>query len=142
MDNICIDSLDEFREYIKNLDISLAHLEQLGIIFIVVGYLDFYDAANLDILEALEINNTGKHPDEEVLYGQFLILIGYILLWIVSVDRVNEKSSRNSNDNENFYIPAYVQVADSYLLSVLAHAMRLHTFYIIAETNKNEEIIE
>lgn len=134
--------LSEFREYIKNLDISLAHLEQLGIIFIIVGYLDFYDAANLDILEALEINTGGKHPDEAVLYGQSLILIGYILLWVVAVDRVNEKSSRNSNDNENFYIPAYVQVADSYLLSVIAHAIRLQGFYIIAETNKNAEIIE
>lgn len=142
METINNDSLNEFREYIKNLDINLAHLEQLGIIFIIAGYLDFYDSANLDILESLEINFTGKNPDEAVLYGQSIILIGYILLWVVSVDRVNEKNSRNSTDDEKFYIPAYIQVADSYLFSVIAHSMRLQAFYIIAKTNKNGEIIE
>ena len=102
MENSIKDSLNEFKEYIKNLDISLAQTEQLGIIFIIFGYLEFFNGADIDILESLEINYTGKSPDEITLLGQELIFIGYILLWIVSIDRVNEKSLRNAKNNNNF----------------------------------------
>lgn len=141
MENSIRDSLNEFREYIKNLDINLAQTEQLGIIFIIFGYLEFFTGADIDILESLEINYTGKSPDEVTLLGQEIILIGYILLWIVSIERVNEKSLRNSK-NDNFYISAYIQVADSYLLSVIAHSIRLQAFYKIVKTNSNGEFIE
>ena len=104
MENSIKDSLNEFKEYIKNLDISLAQTEQLGIIFIIFGYLEFFNGADIDILESLEINYTGKSPDEITLLGQELIFIGYILLWIVSIDRVNEKSLRNAKNNNNFHI--------------------------------------
>lgn len=129
MENSIKDSLNEFKEYIKNLDISLAQTEQLGIIFIIFGYLEFFNGADIDILESLEINYTGKSPDEITLLGQELIFIGYILLWIVSIDRVNEKSLRNAKNNNNFHISAYIQIADSYLLSVIAHFIRLQAFY-------------
>ncbi|MGM9979118.1 MAG: hypothetical protein ACI33J_10000 [Clostridium sp.] len=141
MENSIRDSLNEFREYIKNLDINLAQTEQLGIIFIIFGYLEFFTGADIDILESLEINYTGKSPDEVTLLGQEIILIGYVLLWIVAIERVNEKSLRNSKNN-NFYISAYIQVADSYLLSVIAHSIRLQAFYKIAKTNSNNEFIE
>lgn len=141
MENSIKDSLNEFREYIKNLDISLAQTEQLGIIFIIFGYLEFFTGADIDILESLEINYTGKSPDEVTLLGQEIILIGYVLLWIVSIERVNEKSLRDSK-NENFYISPYIEVADSYLLSVIAHSIRLQAFYKIAKTNSNGEFIE
>lgn len=141
MENSIEDSLNEFREYIKNLDISLAQTEQLGIIFIIFGYLEFFTGADIDILESLEINYTGKSPDEVTLLGQEIILIGYVLLWIVAIERVNEKSLRNSKNN-NFYIAEYIQVADSYLLSVIAHSIRLQAFYKIAKTNSNSEFIE
>ena len=141
MENSIRDSLNEFREYIKNLDINLAQTEQLGIIFIIFGYLEFFTGADIDILESLEINYTGKSPDEVTLLGQEIILIGYLLLWIVSIERVNEKSLRNSK-NDNFYISAYIQVADSYLLSVIAHSIRLQAFYKIVKTNSNGEFIE
>lgn len=141
MENSIRDSLNEFREYIKNLDINLAQTEQLGIIFIIFGYLEFFTGADIDILESLEINYTGKSPDEVTLLGQEIILIGYVLLWIVSIERVNEKSLRNSK-NDNFYISAYIQVADSYLLSVIAHSIRLQAFYKIVKTNSNGEFIE
>lgn len=141
MENSIRDSLNEFKEYIKNLDINLAQTEQLGIIFIIFGYLEFFTGADIDILESLEINYTGKSPDEVTLLGQEIILIGYVLLWIVSIERVNEKSIRNSK-NDNFYISAYIQVADSYLLSVIAHSIRLQAFYKITETNSNGEFIE
>ena len=141
MENSIEDSLNEFIEYIKNLDISLAQTEQLGIIFIIFGYLEFFTGADIDILESLEINYTGKSPDEVTLLGQEIILIGYVLLWIVSIERVNEKSLRNSKNN-NFYISAYIQVADSYLLSVMAHSIRLQAFYKILKTNSNGEFIE
>ena len=55
MENSIKDSLNEFKEYIKNLDISLAQTEQLGIIFIIFGYLEFFNGADIDILESLEI---------------------------------------------------------------------------------------
>ena len=142
MENSIKDSLDEFKEYIKNLDISLAQTEQLGIIFIIFGYLEFFNGADIDILESLEINYTGKSPDEITLLGQELIFIGYILLWIVSIDRVNEKSLRNAKNNNNFHISAYIQIADSYLLSVIAHFIRLQAFYEVVRTNSNEEFIE
>ena len=141
MENSIKDSLNEFREYIKNLDINLAQTEQLGIIFIIFGYLEFFTGADIDILESLEINYTGKSPDEVTLLGQEIILIGYVLLWIVAIERVNEKSLRNSKNN-NFYISAYIQVADSYLLSVIAHSIRLQAFYKIVKTNSNSEFIE
>ena len=141
MENSIRDSLNEFREYIKNLDINLAQTEQLGIIFIIFGYLEFFTGADIDILESLEINYTGKSPDEVTLLGQEIILIGYVLLWIVAIERVNEKSLRNSK-NDNFYISAYIQVADSYLLSVIAHSIRLQAFYKIVKTNSNGEFIE
>ena len=141
MENSIRDSLNEFIEYIKNLDINLAQTEQLGIIFIIFGYLEFFTGADIDILESLEIKYTGKSPDEVTLLGQEIILIGYVLLWIVSIERVNEKSLRNSK-NDNFYISAYIQVADSYLLSVIAHSIRLQAFYKIVKTNSNGEFIE
>lgn len=141
MENSIRDSLNEFIEYIKNLDINLAQTEQLGIIFIIFGYLEFFTGADIDILESLEINYTGKSPDEVTLLGQEIILIGYVLLWIVAIERVNEKSLRNSK-NDNFYISAYIQVADSYLLSVIAHSIRLQAFYKIVKTNSNGEFIE
>lgn len=141
MENSIRDSLNEFIEYIKNLDINLAQTEQLGIIFIIFGYLEFFTGADIDILESLEINYTGKSPDEVTLLGQEIILIGYVLLWIVAIERVNEKSLRNSKNN-NFYISAYIQVADSYLLSVIAHSIRLQAFYKIVKTNSNGEFIE
>lgn len=142
MENSIKDSLNEFKEYIKNLDISLAQTEQLGIIFIIFGYLEFFNGADIDILESLEINYTGKSPNEITLLGQELIFIGYILLWIVSIDRVNEKSLRNVKNNNNFHISAYIQIADSYLLSVIAHFIRLQAFYEVVRTNSNEEFIE
>lgn len=142
MENSIKDSLNEFKEYIKNLDISLAQTEQLGIIFIIFGYLEFFNGADIDILESLEINYTGKSPDEITLLGQELIFIGYILLWIVSIDRVNEKSLRNAKNNNNFHISSYIQIADSYLLSVIAHFIRLQAFYEVVRTNSNEEFIE
>ena len=142
MENSIKDSLNEFKEYIKNLDISLAQTEQLGIIFIIFGYLEFFNGADIDILESLEINYTGKSPDEITLLGQELIFIGYILLWIVSIDRVNEKSLRNAKNNNNFHISAYIQIADSYLLGVIAHFIRLQAFYEVVRTNSNEEFIE
>ena len=142
MENSIKDSLNEFKEYIKNLDISLAQTEQLGIIFIIFGYLEFFNGADIDILESLEINYTGKSPDEITLLGQELIFIGYILLWIVSIDRVNEKSLRNAKNNNNFHISAYIQIADSYLLSVIAHFIRRQAFYEVVRTNSNEEFIE
>lgn len=142
MENSIKDSLNEFKEYIKNLDINLAQTEQLGIIFIIFGYLEFFNGADIDILESLEINYTGKSPDEITLLGQELIFIGYILLWIVSIDRINEKSLRNAKNNNNFHISAYIQIADSYLLSVIAHFIRLQAFYEVVRTNSNEEFIE
>lgn len=142
MENSIRDSLNGFKEYIKNLDISLAQTEQLGIIFIIFGYLEFFNGADIDILESLEINYTGKSPDEITLIGQELIFIGYVLLWIVAIDRVNEKSLRNLKNNNNFHISLYIQIADSYLLSVIAHFIRLQAFYEVARTNSNGEFIE
>ena len=51
---------DEFEEYFKQLDIQLANIEKLGSSLLVIGYFFFIHGSNLDILEILDINNTGE----------------------------------------------------------------------------------
>lgn len=126
----------ELDDFIKRLDISLAELEELGLTFLLVGYSNFYIGADLDILEALDINNTGQHPDIVTLWGQNLVLIGYIFLWIVSTKRVEEKSFRTDSENNEIYIiEPYIQISQAYLLSVFANYLRVVAFQQIAINN-------
>lgn len=86
---------NNFEQLIKQQDIDLANLEKIGLFFLLYGYSIFVVGANLDILEALDRNNTGYIPDSVTLYGQKLVLTGYILLFIVASKRVAEKAFRS-----------------------------------------------
>lgn len=137
-----IESDDFIEEFIKNLDISIAELEKAGAILLTIGYSHFFYGAEIDILESLEINTTGKSPDDITLFGQQLVLAGYIILWTVAVKRVKEKIFINEKTNRNFPITPYIQVADTYLLSVFSNAIRLDGFVQIASSENNGEFIE
>ena len=49
---------NNFEQLIKQQDIDLANLEKIGLFFLLYGYSTFVVGANLDILEALDRNNT------------------------------------------------------------------------------------
>ena len=119
---------EDLEDYIKNLDIYLANLEKLGVFFLLLGYSNYIFAANLDILEALEENNTGIKPEDVFVYGQRFVLLGYILLYIVSMKRINEREFRNTYNDENYDLNPYFEVAISYFISVIANLIRVNAF--------------
>lgn len=115
-------------EYIKNLDINLADLEKIGVFFILFGYSFYVLAANLDILEVLEKNDTGITPTDIFIFGQRFVVCGYIILYIVSLKRVDERKIRNVYIDGEYDLDPYFLVATSYLFSIIANIMRLEAF--------------
>lgn len=125
------DYFEELDRFIRNLDISIANLEKLAVSLIIIGYSYFLIGANIDILEAKDMNENKISPDTITLEGQYFITYGYFTAWIVAVKRVYEKSFRNSTGYLFFPIEPYQIVAQSYLLSVIANSLRLYGFYQI-----------
>ena len=82
---------EELDEYFKQLDIKFATLEKFGSSLLVIGYFLFIHGANIDILDSLDMNNTGETASSVTLLGAELILVGYALLFIVASDRLEEK---------------------------------------------------
>ena len=119
---------NNFEQLIKQQDIDLANLEKIDLFFLLYGYSIFVVGANLDILEALDRNNTGYIPDSVTLYGQELVLTGYILLFIVASKRVAEKAFRNKVTEENYDLGPYNLIATAYFLSVIANSLRVQAF--------------
>ena len=119
---------------LDGIDIDLANLEKIGAFFLVIGYSNFIPAANLDILETLNINNTNVSSISLFILGQKVVLLGYTILLIVALRRTNNKSSRNTILNENSSITAYNKIIYSYILSVLANLIRLEAFYEISKS--------
>lgn len=126
-------------DYITNLDIGLANMEKIGVVFLIAGYANYIFAANLDILEALDENNTGQSPEDAFVFGQKLVLLGYILLFIVASKRLNEKQFRNTYNNENNNLNPYFSVSCSYLLSVVANLIRFEAFVQLDNDAKKAE---
>jgi len=62
-------------------------------------------------------------PDEITLFGQQLVFYGYTCLWIVAYNRLKEKSFRHENTEEEYLLPAYEEIANAYLLSVIANGL-------------------
>ena len=81
-------STDNIESFLKKLDIALPNLEKIGAVLLTIGYSTFLSAANLDIADALDANNSGVVPFSVFVSGQKLNLIGYTILWIVSAERV------------------------------------------------------
>ncbi|MEN8077449.1 hypothetical protein ABFP60_10825 [Clostridioides difficile] len=130
---------NNIENYITNLDISLGNMEKIGVVFLIAGYANYIFAANLDILEALDENNTGQSPEEAFVFGQKLVLLGYILLFIVASKRLNEKEFRNTYNNENNNLNPYFSISYSYLLSVVANLIRFEAFVQLDNISKKEE---
>lgn len=130
---------NSIEDYITNLDISLANMEKIGVVFLIAGYANYIFAANLDILETLDENNTGQSPEEAFVFGQKLVLLGYTLLFIVASKRLNEKEFRNTYNNENNNLNPYFSVSYSYLLSVVANLIRFEAFVKLDNDAKKTE---
>lgn len=130
---------NNIENYITNLDIGLGNMEKIGVVFLIAGYANYIFAANLDILEALDENNTGQSPEEAFVFGQKLVLLGYILLFIVASKRLNEKEFRNTYNNENNNLNPYFSISYSYLLSVVANLIRFEAFIQLDNDAKKTE---
>ena len=137
------DEKEKIEQYIINFEVNLGNMEKVGVAFLVAGYSNYIYAANLDILDAQDRNNTGQTSEETFLFSQKLVLLGYILLWIVASGRVNIKDVSNIYRGENNDLVAYQNVANSYLISVFANLLRLEAFNKLNEDEiqerKNEE---
>ncbi|MDB1939958.1 hypothetical protein [Clostridium tertium] len=141
---------DDIEEFIRNLDINLAELERTGATFISIGYAFFTYAANVDIQDLLTNNNTDVASAEITLQGQQLVLLGYIFLWVVAMKRVYSRNLRNTHMEETINVSPYVKLANAYLLSTFANALRLEAFTEIANSEEsgegngegNDEVIE
>ena len=132
-------STDAFELYLKDLELALANLEKIGALFASFGYLTFFSAANLDTLDILNINNTGRTPEETFVYGQILISIGYTLLWIVSMNRYSEALLKLNNTEENPDLATLQQLKDSYLISLFANFYRLDAFIKLYKDSLEED---
>ena len=119
---------EKIDKYIVEFEVGLANMEKVGVAFLVAGYSNYIYSSNLDILDAQDRNNTGETSEEAFLFSQRLVLLGYTLLWIVSLQRTYIKELSNTYIGENNDIIAYQKVADSYLISIFANTMRLQAF--------------
>ena len=88
----------------------------------------FLQLVQIQIYQKLDRNNTGYIPDSVSLYGQELVLTGYILLFIVASKRVAEKAFRNKITEENYDLGPYSLIATAYFLSVIANSLRVQAF--------------
>lgn len=122
---------EKMKNYIMELEVSLGNIEKVAIAFLVAGYANYIYAANLDILDAQDKNNTGDTPEEVFLFSQKLVLIGYVIIWIVASKRVYAKGLSNIYEEEKNDLVAYQNVADSYLMSIFANSLRLQAFDIL-----------
>ncbi len=120
---------EELEEYLEQLDLYLANLEKLGALFLCFGYSLYIKSAQIDILE---ITNEDFEPPESprqiLVDGQQHILLGYVILYVVAVKRLNEKILLNSFSEEPVRLTPYKHVIESYLISVFANYQRLRAF--------------
>lgn len=135
-------SFDDIEEFIKNLDINLAELERTGATLLSIGYAFFSYASNVDINDLITNNNTDVESAEITLYGQELVLLGYIFLWVVANKRIYSRNLRATHTEKNINISPYLKLANAYLLSTFANALKLEAFTEIANSGEGEEVIE
>ena len=129
------DEKEKIEQDIIKFEVNLGNIEKVGIAFLVVGYSNYIYAINLEVLDAQGRNNTGKTPEEVFLFSQNLVVLGYILLWIVSSQRVYAKELNNTYRGEENDLVEYENIATSYLISIFANVMRLESFNRL---NENE----
>lgn len=131
---------NEFEEYFKQLDIQLANIEKLGSSLLVIGYFFFIHGSNLDILEILDINNTGETSTSVTLLGAEFILVGYIFLFIESTNRLEERRFQKEVLSQDIDLSPYENLYHAYLFSILINIIRVHALSEIEKTSQTGEV--
>lgn len=131
-------------EYIRKLDFETEKLEILGASLNALGYLIICYGAKIDIYDIITNNEVDITSAEVTVFGQLIIVIGYSILWVVSIRRVYARELRNEYLDENNFIPSYKKLESAYILSVFANLLRLEAFYEIlinreVNTEDNDE---
>ena len=117
-----VTSYMDIESYYKNLNISIANLEKLGVTILITGYLLFIYSSDVEIGEII----TDEEAPADILYlGQTLVAIGYFILLVVSENRTTEDFLNILGENIN----ARKKVTLSYMLSLIANIIRLQGFY-------------
>ena len=125
---------DEFEEYFKQLDIQLANIEKFGSSLLVIH------GSNLDILEILDINNTGETSTSVTLLGAEFILVGYIFLFIESTNRLEERRFQKEVLSQDIDLSPYENLYHAYLFSILINIIRVHALSEIDKTSQTGEV--
>ena len=123
--------INNIDEYLKNMDISIAQLEKIGATFLSIGYAIFFYGADLDIKEVIEDAEDFIPTDEITLFGQSLVLTGYVVLYIVNRRRIQEKILINKYTDDDVRLWPYILITNAYLLSVFSNYLRYIGFYYI-----------
>ena len=131
---------DEFEEYFKQLDIQLANIEKFGSSLLVIGYFFFIHGSNLDILEILDINNTGETSTSVTLLGAEFILVGYIFLFIESTNRLEERRFQKEVLSQDIDLSPYENLYHAYLFPILINRIRVHALSEIYKTSQTGEV--
>ena len=128
-------------DFIDKIDIDLATLEKFGSALLVVGYILFIKGADLDILDTLNINETGFTSTSVTLEGGKLILLGYIVLFLVADYRLREKIFIVDVEDESILLSPYSKLYGAYLISILVNLVRVEALYELDYINRNGETI-
>ena len=122
----------DFENYLKNLNINLAEYEKLGSFFLALGDSTYILAANLAIQKGIEEDNYNlESPEGTLVFAQYFVLLGYIILYIVSSKRILEEILSQNYYYNSIYLVPFLKVNQSYLISALANFYRLEGFYEI-----------
>lgn len=128
-------------DFIDKIDIDLATLEKFGSALLVVGYILFIKGADLDILDTLNINETGFTSTSVTLEGGKLILLGYIVLFLVADYRLREKIFIVDVEDKSILLSPYRKLYGAYLISILVNLVRVEALYELDYINRNGETI-
>lgn len=128
-------------DFIDKIDIDLATLEKFGSALLVVGYILFIKGADLDILDTLNINETGFTSTSVTLEGGKLILLGYTVLFLVADYRLREKIFIVDVEDESILLSPYSKLYGAYLISILVNLVRVEALYELDYINRNGETI-
>ncbi len=126
-----MDNEEYMEEYIRELDLETESLEILGASLNALGYLIISYGAKIDIYDLITNNEVDITSAEVTVFGQLVIVIGYSILWVVSIRRVYARELRNEYLDEKNFIPSFKKIESAYTLSVFANLLRLEAFYEI-----------
>ena len=119
-----VTSYMDIESYYKNLNISIANLEKLGVTILITGYLLFIYSSDVEIGEIITDEEANISPADILYLGQTLVAIGYFILLVVSENRTTEDFLNILGENIN----ARKKVTLSYMLSLIANIIRLQGF--------------